>query len=162
MHPTRRRRVSRELRNAKALALTVIIELKLGNGAITNTLTFNGMPALLFEAEGKHIVKCLPLNQIGVGNTPDEAFNVLGIDLVDALKEALAEKTLEDVVRDMLIGRAAPMYWDVYMQLAKKPVEPKSIKRYIENLELTTDTYIDPALIEKYRNLPVSAATANR
>ena len=155
MHPIRQRRVSRELRNAKALSL------KLGNGAIINTLAFNGMPALLFEAEGKHIVKCLPLNQIGVGNTPDEAFNVLGIDLVDALKEALAEKTLEDVVRDMLIGRAAPMYWDVYMQLAKKPAEPKSIKRYIENLELTTDTYIDPALFEKYRNLPVSAAAAN-
>lgn len=161
MHPKRRRRISQELKNARALSLTVMIKMKLGNGAITNNLTFNGMPTLLFEAEGKHIVKCLPLNQIGVGNTPDEAFNVLGIDLVDALKEALAEKTLDDVVRDMLIGRAASLYWEVYDQLAKKPMEPKRIERRVENLELTTDTYIDPALIEKYRNLPGSAVAAN-
>jgi len=161
MHPVRRERVLRELKDAIALSMTAIIEIELGNGAITNTLVFNGMPALLFEAEGKYIVKCLPLNQIGVGDSHDQAFESLGVDLVEAFKEALDENALSDVVRDMLNGKAAPIYWEKYIQLAKKKVMPKKIERRIENIELTTDTEIDPALIEKYKSLTGSMIAAH-
>ncbi|MEE9465489.1 MAG: hypothetical protein V3W14_07975 [Candidatus Neomarinimicrobiota bacterium] len=161
MHPKRQKRVSQELKNASALSLTLTIEMKLGDGAITNTLTFSGMPTLLFKAKGKHIVKCLPLNQAGVGDSRDEAFKILGIDLVDAFTEALAESTLNTVVKDMLNGRPAELYWDVYTRLAKKKVEPKKIERRIENIELQTDTVIDPVLMDTYKNFPVSAVVAN-
>jgi len=150
MHPARLKRVCEELKDAKALSLTVRFELAIGYGAITNTLEFKGMPSLLFEAGGKQIIKCLPLNQLGMGDTKDEAFEALGEDLADMLKEIFDESGLFKLVEDMMKGKAAQIYWDKYTELSKESPKHKEIKRRVENIELETDTAIDPALFEKY------------
>ncbi|MCH7497995.1 MAG: hypothetical protein IH971_09100 [Candidatus Marinimicrobia bacterium] len=154
MHVDRERRVLKELENAKALSMTIRFDFELGDGAITNTMTFNGMPGLLFESEGKQVIKCLPLNQLGIGDTTDEASAMLIEDLVEMLKEALNESTLLEDIKDMLKGKAALIYWDKYLQLAEEGsvgAVSKKVERSIENLELETDERIDPALAARYR-----------
>ena len=150
MHPAREQRVREELKGAKALSLTLEFSLEIGNGAITNTLVFNGMPALLFESEGKQVIKCLPLNQLGMGDTKDEAFEVLGEDLADLLTEIFNESALFGRVNDMMKGRVAQVYWDEYEQLSKQHPMPKKIERRIKNIKIETDTAIDPVLLKKY------------
>lgn len=150
MHPAREKRVRKELKKAKALSLTLEFRREIGNGAITNTLVFNGMPALLFESEGKQVIKCLPLNQLGMGDTKDEAFEVLGEDLAELLTEIFNESALFGRVDDMLKGRVAQVYWDEYERLSKQHPMQKKIERRIKNIKIETDTAIDPVLLKKY------------
>jgi len=154
MHVNREKRILKELSNAKALSMKVRFDFKIGDGAITNTMTFNGMPGLLFESEGKKVIKCLPLNQLGIGDTDNDAYAMLLEDLVEMLNEALIESNLLEHINDMMKGRAAEIYWDRYAQISQETstsVIQKKVERRIENVELETNEMIDPALAEKYQ-----------
>jgi len=150
MHPEREKRVRDELKGAKALSLTFKIHFEIGDGTITNTLALNGMPALLFETEGKQVIKCLPLNQLGMGDTRDKAFEALGEDLLEVFTELFNESKLLDLIDEQRKGRAADVYWAAHKRLAKKPPMSKKVKRQVKNVEIETDTVIDPALVQKY------------
>ena len=150
MHQARLTRVERELKKAKALSLTLRFDLDMGSGVIRNTLELEGMPALIFEAEGRYVIKCLPLNQLGTGDSRDEAFEELGEDMAAMLDEVFEESNLFSLIKNMMKGRAARIYWDRYAQLAEEPSRQKKIKRQVNNVSLETDTRIDPSVLEKY------------
>ena len=151
MHHLREKRINEELKGAKALSLTFKIFFESSNGAITNTLVLKGMPSLLFESEGKQVVKCLPLNQLGIGDTRDEAFDSLGEDLIELFTDLFNESGILKLIDDQRKGRAADIYWDRYKKLSETPPpRAKKVHRQVKNVEIETDTIIDPAIFQQY------------
>lgn len=155
MHTVREKRVREELKDAKALSLTLNLNSKIEGLPVTCSLRFEGMPTLLYKANGKHIAKCLPLNLLGTGDDKDSAFNELGEDLAEALGELIHESSIFKHITDLLQGSAAKIYWDTHAKLQKKQREiaDKEIKRRIPeipnfNIQTTTATQINPSLAE--------------
>ena len=111
MHPERKKRILGELKDATPLTLTVRFDIEIGGGIITNTLVLNEMPALFFKSDGKFVIKCLPLNHLGMGKTKREAFENFGEDLAEMLTETLTESSFLDHLRILFEGTAAPLYW---------------------------------------------------
>ena len=161
MHPTRKRRVVEELKDATPLALTVRFEVEFGDGIIKNTVVLRGMPALLFESEGRYVVKCLPLNHLGMGETKDEAFERLGEDLAEMLNDVFAESRLFDHIKGLFNGTAAKLYWDEHKKLIRlRPAKmrPKRVERRVKNVELETVTPPDLKSFAQYQKQLESVA----
>ncbi len=157
MHPLRQDRLLQELKTATALNLSVEIEMKVGDDLISNTFVLHKMPTLLFQAEGDFIVKCLPLNMIGVGKTKEEAWEVFGIDMAEILKESLEGSPIPKAIQELLSGPAADLYWSTYTRLVEQGEALKEVKRHIKDIVLTTDTEPDPTFSGKYREIHTTA-----
>lgn len=164
MHPERAKRVLAQLKDAEALSLEAKLDCKLGRLPVKFTLEFRKMPTLLYQANGKRVVKCLPLNQLGMGDTDDDAFEMLAEDLEDMFFEAIAGSNLAERVVELLQGMAARLYWDKHEELQKKQHEEASKTRGLRtpnlDLERTTATQVNPALLAEYQEFSLPAQMA--
>lgn len=154
MHPEREKLIQEELENATALSLTLNFSGKVGNLPITHTLDFEGMPALLLKSNGKHIVKCLPLNQLGIGDTIEEAIDMLREDLSEILTDVIGESNFLKSVGSLLEGRAAPLYWEKHKELSEAAAVITKAKPKEEPTDITEihpEMMVNLASAEEYK-----------
>ena len=132
MHIARRQRINKELKNARALEMRIEFKFNVDKLPISHTVEFDHMPALLFEADNKSVIKCLPLNMVGIGDSDDEAFTNLADDISELLKDILNESKLLPLSKGLLVGSSADIYWNKFETLTKaKPSQPKAMPKTI-------------------------------
>ncbi|MCK4577215.1 MAG: hypothetical protein KAU50_00405, partial [Candidatus Marinimicrobia bacterium] len=124
-----------------------------GELPITHTLEFEQMPGLYIRSNGQHIVKCLPLNQIGIGSSFDEAANQLGDDISEILTDVLGESDFSKSVFSLLEGKSDQVYWEKHSELSKDEIVSETrLKTEIATaVEVHAEGIIDSVLVDEYR-----------
>lgn len=153
MHPERKKLIDEELQNARAITMTLTFTGSIGEMPITHSLEFEQMPGLYIRSNGLHIVKCLPLNQIGVGSTFDEATDQLGEDISEILTDVLRESDFSSSVFSLLEGKSDQAYWERHSELSKDAIvsETRLKKDVITAVKIHAEGIIDSALVDEYR-----------
>jgi predicted RNase H-like HicB family nuclease len=99
-----------------------------------------GMPVLLYYTEDNECVaKCLPFNQVGMGDSVASALESLVEALTIILEDAVENKYLEQLIEDVNsgVGRPRDFYWQKYAEAVKAQSE---LKRKIRlPRKITTD-----------------------
>ena len=151
MHKDRVKLIEAELKNATPLTVTLSFSGAVGDLPIRHTIDFEGMPSFHIRSNGAHILKCLPLNQIGTGASLEEAMFNLQTDLAEILTDALNESGFSESIYHLMQGQPARIYWDKHKQLSKKlGTQAKSKPKIEQQTVIHTSNLIDPAISADY------------
>ena len=125
MHSKRSTRIHKELKAAQSMSLSLKFDVRLSPVPITISLQFDRMPVLSYKSGSNTVVKCLPLNQVGIGKNQEEAKHALQEDLQELLIDALQGSRLWDQIALLLQGQADEVFWSKYKDLAQTAIAEK-------------------------------------
>lgn len=160
MNKNREKLIETELKNATPMTVSLSFSGTIGDLPIRHTIEFEGMPSFHFRSNGTHVLKCLPLNQIGTGATLDEAMTSLKEDMAEILTEVINESGFSKSIFHLLQGKAATIYWDKHKQMSEElGTQAKSQSKPAMEVGIQTSISIDPVIAaesEKYGQLATS------
>ena len=146
-----------------ALSLSIKLSFSGIEGASAMGWYADRMPVLLYRTKnGKYVAKCLPFNQVGVGDSTLLALKSLAKALITIIDDAVSNDYLHRLTEDVNrgIGRPDDFYWKKYAEVAKHQAELTEIKR--RELGLPDQTKImnraiitsqDPVALSTWRSM---------
>ena len=109
-----------------ALSLSIKLSFLNGKGAIAMGWYADRMPVLLYRTkDDRYVAKCLPFNQVGIGDSVLRALKSLAEALITIVDDAVNNHYLNQLTEDLNSGVSRPddFYWKKYAEVVKHQAE---------------------------------------